>query len=47
MKLGDVVRIVSQLSRNDQETCMVLADMVNRGLIKFGGPMRHHKVVIR
>jgi hypothetical protein len=47
MKLGDVIRIVSQLSRNDHEASVVLADMVNRGLIKFSGPMRHHKVVIR
>jgi hypothetical protein len=47
MKLGELIRIVSQLSRNDQETCMVLADMLDRGIIKFTGPMRHHKFTIR
>jgi len=47
MKLSDVIRIVSQLSRNDHETGIVIADMVNRGLIKFSGPMRQHKVVVK
>jgi hypothetical protein len=47
MKLGELIQIVSKLSRNDHETGVVVADMLNRGLIKFSGPMRHHKVVIR
>lgn len=47
MKLGEVIRVVSQLSRNDHETGAVVADMINRGLIKFSGPMRHHKVVVK
>ena len=47
MKLGDVIRIVSQLSRNDHETGVVIADMINRGLIKFDGPMRHPKVQVK
>jgi len=47
MKLGEVIRIVSQLSRNDHETGVVVADMINRGLIKFGGPLRHQKVTIK
>ena len=47
MKLGDVIRIVSQLARNDHETGMVVADMVNRGIIKFNGQLCHHKIVIK
>jgi hypothetical protein len=47
MKLGEVIAIVSKLSRNDHETGVVIADMLNRGLIKFSGPLRHQKVVIR
>ncbi len=47
MKLADVIQIVSQLSRNDHETGLVVADMINRGLIKFNGPLRHQKVVIK
>jgi hypothetical protein len=47
MKLGDVIALVSKLSRNDHEAGLVVADMVNRGIIKFSGPMRHHKIVVR
>lgn len=47
MKLADAIRIVSQLSRNDHETGIVIADMINRGLIKFSGARRQHKVVSR
>jgi hypothetical protein len=47
MKLGDVIRIVSQLARNDHETGVVVADMINRGVIKFGGPHRLQRVVVK
>ena len=47
MRLGDVIRVVQELSRNDQEASVVVADMINRGLIKFNGSRRHPRVVIR
>ena len=47
MRLGDVIRVVQQLARDDQETALVVADMINRGLIKFNGSRRHPRVVIR
>jgi len=47
MKLADLIAIVSKLSRNDHETSAIVADLFNRGLIKLGGAMRHHKVIIR
>lgn len=40
MKLGDVIRIVAEFSRNDHETGLVVADLINRGLVKFSGSRR-------
>jgi hypothetical protein len=34
LTLGDLVRVVSQLSRDDHETSLVVADLIQRGLVK-------------
>jgi len=47
MTLAEVIAIVSKLSRSDHETALVVADMLNRGLIRFAGTLRHHKVVVK
>ena len=42
MTLQDVIGIVSRLSRNDHETSLVVADLLNRGLVRvdIGGEAR-------
>jgi len=47
MKLGEAIEVVSKLARNDYETGVVMADMLNRGLIKLSGPLRHYRIVSR
>ena len=34
LTLQDVVRAVSQFARNDHETALVVADLLNRGLVR-------------
>lgn len=46
MRLADVIRIVSQFSRNDHELALAVADMINRGRIKIRGHYENHKVVV-
>jgi hypothetical protein len=46
MRLQDVIRIVSQYSRNDQEAALAVADMINRGVVRIRGHWRDHKVVV-
>ena len=45
--LQDLVRVVSQSSHDDHELGLVVADLVNRGVVKIQGPYRQRKVVIR
>ena len=47
MTLRDVVRIVAQFSRNDHETAIVVADMLNRGLVRVRGNFTHRRVLAR
>lgn len=47
LRLADLVRIVSQFSRNDQETSMVVADMLNRGLVRVHTRRHEYRVVVR
>jgi len=35
MKLQDVIDIVSRLARNDHETTLVVADLINRGFVRI------------
>jgi len=34
LTLQDVVRVVSRFARNDHETAVVVADLLNRGLVR-------------
>ena len=47
LTLLDVVRIVSQFSRNEHESSLVVADLVNRGYVKLGGRYHNRRIVIR
>jgi hypothetical protein len=47
MTLQDVVKVVAQFSRNDHETAVVVADMLNRGLVRVRGNFTARRVVVR
>jgi hypothetical protein len=34
MKLSDVIETVAQFARNDHEVGLVVADLINRGLVR-------------
>jgi hypothetical protein len=46
MKLVDVIRIVSQFSRNEHEVALAVADLINRGRVKIRGLYQNHRVVV-
>jgi hypothetical protein len=46
MKLHDVIRIVSELARNDREMSVVVADLMNRGYIKARTGGRCQRIVV-
>jgi hypothetical protein len=46
MRLQDLVRIVSQYSRNDHEAGPAVADLINRGRVKLHGRFNNYKVVV-
>jgi hypothetical protein len=46
LTLGDVIKVVSHFSHDDHETSLVVADLINRGLIKLRGPYKHTKVTV-
>jgi len=45
LTLGDAIKAVAQFSHDDNEIIIVVADMINRGLVKLQGPYRHARVV--
>jgi hypothetical protein len=47
MTLQELIRVVGEFSRDEHETGVVIADMVNRGLVKLGGRYQRRRVVIR
>ena len=47
MTLQDVVRIVAKFARNDHETALVVADLLNRGLVRVGGNFTSRRIVVR
>ena len=47
MTLQDVVRIVSQFSRNDTEAAAVVADLLNRGVVRIRGDDVFRRIVVR
>ena len=46
MRLRDVVRIVSQFSRNDREMSRGLADLINRGYVKARTGGRSQRIIV-
>jgi hypothetical protein len=46
MRLRDVVRIVSQFSRNDHEMSLVVADLINRGYVKARTSGRSQRIIV-
>lgn len=46
MKLRDVIRIVSEVARNDHEVGLVVADLMNRGYIKVRAGGRSQRIVV-
>jgi hypothetical protein len=46
LTLGDVIKVVSHFSHDDHETSLVVADLINRRLIKLRGQYKHTKVTV-
>ena len=46
MTLQDLVRVVSRYSRNDHEMGLVVADLINRGVVRLTGRYQYRKIVI-
>ena len=47
LKLLDVVRIVSQFSRNDLEASLAVADLLNRGVVRVHTHGHAYRIVVR
>lgn len=47
MTLRDVIGIVSQFSRNDLETSLVVADLLNRGLVRVQTRRPLRRLIVR
>ncbi len=47
MRLRDVISIVSRFARNDHETSAVVADLINRGLVRVQTHGYSRRVVVR
>ena len=45
MRFMDLIKIVSRYTRNDHELGLAVADLINRGRIKFQGRYAHARVV--
>ncbi len=46
LRLIDVIRVVSELARNDHEVGLVVADLLNRGLVKVRAGGRNQKTIV-
>ena len=47
MRLQDVISIVSRFARNDHETSLVVADLLNRGLVRVNARGHPLRIVVR
>jgi hypothetical protein len=45
LTLGEAIQVVAQFSRDNHEITIVVADLINRGLVKLQGPYKRTKVV--
>ncbi len=41
--LGELIQIVSQFSHNDHEVGLAVADLLQRGVVRFRGRNRHSR----
>ncbi len=46
MKLADVIRIVSKCTHDDVEASLVVADLINRGVVKLQGRYHNCRVIV-
>ena len=47
MTLQDVIGIVNRFARNDQETSLVVADLLNRGLVRVIAGGNSRRIIVR
>ena len=47
MTLQDVIGVVSRFARNDQETSLVVADLLNRGFVRVHTRGHSRRIVVR
>ena len=47
MTLQDVIGIVNRFSRNDRETSLVVADLLNRGLVRLIAGGNPRRIIVR
>lgn len=47
MRLQDVIGIVSRFSRNDHEMSLVVADLLNRGLVRVQTRGHSCRIIVR
>jgi hypothetical protein len=45
LTLGDAIKVVARFSHDDHEIVLVVADLINRGLIRLQVPCKHARVV--
>jgi hypothetical protein len=47
LKLQDVIDVVSRFARNDHETSLVVADLINRGLVRVYTQDPTRRIIVR
>ena len=47
MTLQDLIGVVSRFARNDHETSLVVADLLNRGLVRVHMGGHSHRIIVR
>ncbi|MGO9243584.1 MAG: hypothetical protein ACLPT4_08530 [Verrucomicrobiia bacterium] len=47
LKLQDVIDVVSRFARNDHETGLVVADLINRGFVRVRTQNPGRRIIVR
>ena len=47
MTLQDLIGVVSRIARNDHETSLVVADLLNRGLVRVRSGGHSRRIIVR
>jgi hypothetical protein len=47
LKLQDVIDAVSRFARNDHETSLVVADLINRGFVRVHTQGQGRRIIVR